>query len=277
MRVLVVAVVTCLGGGCASAPAANESGVQDAVPAAIPVHGFEVVRAYPHDEKAFTQGLVYRDGYLYESTGLEGESTLRQVEIATGRVLRRHDLAREIFGEGLTLWRDTLVQITWKNRIAFVYDVGSLEAKSTFTYDGDGWGLTHDGTRLIMSDGRPLLRFIDPQSGRDTGVVQVSDDGRPVVDLNELEFVKGQVYANVWHTDRIAVIDPADGRVTAWIDLTGLRPPAARQQSEAVLNGIAYDAAGDRLFVTGKLWPSLYEIRLRPPVAAASGAAAPSR
>ena len=233
MRGFGVAVVTCLGGGCASAPAANESGVQDAAPAAIPVHGFEVVRAYPHDEKAFTQGLVYRDGYLYESTGLEGESTLRQVEIATGRVLRRHDLAREIFGEGLTLWRDTLVQITWKNRIAFVYDVGSLEAKSTFTYDGDGWGLTHDGTRLIMSDGRPLLRFIDPQSGRDTGVVQVSDDGRPVVDLNELEFVKGQVYANVWHTDRIAVIDPADGRVTAWIDLTGLRPPAARRSLRA--------------------------------------------
>jgi glutamine cyclotransferase len=254
--------------GCAPSPAPVES---RPVPAAaqppstddVPVQGFEVIRAIPHDAAAFTQGLVYHDGFLYESTGLEGQSTLRQLEIAMGRVLRRHELAPHIFAEGLTIWRDTLLQLTYMNRTAFAYDLRTFAPKGTFSYEGQGWGLTHDGSRLIMSDGQPALRFLDPATWRELGRVTVTDRGRPVVDLNELEFIKGEVWANVWHTDRIARIDPASGQVTAWVDLTGLRPAAARRDPEAVLNGIAFDAEGDRLFVTGKLWPFLYEIRVR--------------
>jgi glutaminyl-peptide cyclotransferase len=266
--------------GCAAAPAPVERDAPtvqtargaDAPPTTgAPVHRFEVVRAYPHDAGAFTQGLVYRDGFLYESTGLEGQSTLRKLEIETGRVVQRRAMVPDVFAEGLTTWGNTLVQLTWQHRTAFVYSLATFAPQSTLTYEGEGWGLTHDGTRLILSDGNPVLRFLDPATGRETGRVPVTDRGRPVVDLNELEFVRGSVLANVWHTDRIAVIDPATGNVTAWIDLTGLRPAASRQDAEAVLNGIAYDEAGDRLFVTGKRWPALYEIAVRPPLAAARG------
>jgi glutaminyl-peptide cyclotransferase len=182
-------------------------------------------------------------------------------------------MAPDVFAEGLTIWADTLVQLTWQHRMAFVYALATFVPQSTFAYEGEGWGLTHDGSRLIMSDGNAVLRFLDPTSGRETGRVPVTDGGRPIVDLNELEFVRGFVYANVWHTDRIAVIDPATGNVVAWIDLTGLRPASSRQDPEAVLNGIAYDAARDRLFVTGKRWPTIFEIAVRPPVAAAAGSA----
>ena len=242
--------------------------------AAVPVHGFDVVRAYPHDAAAFTQGLVYRDGFLYESTGLTGQSTLRKVEIESGRVVQRREMAADVFAEGLTIWNNTLVQLTWQHRTAFVYALATFAPQSTLAYEGEGWGLTHDGSRLILSDGTAVLRFLDPSSGRETGRVPVTDGGRPIVDLNELEFVRGSVLANVWHTDRIAVIDPATGNVTAWIDLTGLRPAASRQDPEAVLNGIAYDEARDRLFVTGKRWPRLFEITVRPPVAPAPTTAA---
>jgi len=242
--------------------------------AAVPVHGFDVVRAYPHDSAAFTQGLVYRDGFLYESTGLQGQSTLRKLQIDSGRVLQRREVAPDVFAEGLTIWNNTLVQLTWQHQMAFVYALTTFASQSTLAYEGEGWGLTHDGTRLIMSDGNAVLRFLDPTSGRETGRVPVTDGGRPIVDLNELEFVRGFVYANVWHTDRIAVIDPATGNVAAWIDLTGLRPAASRQDPEAVLNGIAYDEARDRLFVTGKRWPTLFEITVRPPVAPAGKTAA---
>jgi glutaminyl-peptide cyclotransferase len=241
--------------------------------AAVPVHGFDVVRAYPHDAAAFTQGLVYRDGFLYESTGLTGQSTLRKVEIESGRVVQRREMAADVFAEGLTIWNNTLVQLTWQHRTAFVYALATFAPQSTLAYEGEGWGLTHDGSRLILSDGTAVLRFLDPSSGRETGRVPVTDGGRPIVDLNELEFVRGSVLANVWHTDRIAVIDPATGNVTAWIDLTGLRPAASRQDPEAVLNGIAYDEARDRLFVTGKRWPTLFEITVRPPLAPARGTA----
>jgi glutamine cyclotransferase len=266
-RTVAAALGLALVAACAPAPGPVES--RPLPPAAqasndsLPVHGFEVVRAIPHDAAAFTQGLVFHDGFLYESTGLEGQSTLRQLEVTTGRVLRRHDLAPHIFAEGLTIWRDTLLQLTYKNRTAFAYDLRTFAPRGTFTYEGEGWGLTHDGTRLIMSDGQPELRFLDPATWRELGRVPVTERGRPVVDLNELEFIRGQVWANVWHTDRIARIDPASGRVMAWIDLTGLRPAATRQDPESVLNGIAFDAGSDRLFVTGKLWPFLYEIRVR--------------
>ena len=228
-----------------------------------PVHGYEIVREYPHDSRAFTQGLIYRDGVFFESTGQYGQSTLRKVELATGKVLRQRRLDDRYFAEGLTAWGDRLVQLTWDTKVGFVYDLESFAPRSTFPYAGQGWGLTHDGRRLILSDGTPRLRFLDPETFQELGGVDVREGAQPVLMLNELEFIDGRVYANVWHTDRIAVIDPADGMVTAWIDLAGLRPAAARDP-EAVLNGIAFDAAGGRLFVTGKWWPTLFEIRVHP-------------
>ncbi len=228
-----------------------------------PVHGYEVVREYPHDPEAFTQGLIFRDGFLYESTGQIGRSSVRKVELETGIVVQRHSLAHEDFGEGLTDWGAQLVQLTWMSNVAFVYDLATLKERRRFAFAGEGWGLTHDGTRLIMSDGTPNLRFLDPETFDEQSRLNVRDHNGSVDDLNELEFVKGSVYANVWLTERIAIIAPATGMVTAWIDLTGLRPRQG-PPGEDVLNGIAYDAAGDRLFVTGKLWPKLFEIRVRP-------------
>jgi glutaminyl-peptide cyclotransferase len=231
------------------------------------VYGYEVVNEYPHDVNAFTEGLVYRDGSLYESTGLEGESTLRKVELETGRVLRRHDVPDKIFGEGLTEWGSTLIQLTYTAKIAFVYDLDTFTERTRFNYAGQGWGLTHDQKRLIMSDGSATLRFFDPGTFQQLGLLQVTDNGRPVTNLNELEFVNGDIYANVWHSNRIAVIDPAFGGVREWIDLAGLNPDA-EARSEAVLNGIAYDAVNNRLFVTGNRWQRVYEIRVRRPVSA---------
>lgn len=248
----------------AAPPAAVPSGPAAAgAAAATPVLGYEVVHEYPHDPNAFTQGLIVRGGFFYESTGLEGQSTVRKVEIQTGRVVQKRDLEARFFAEGMTDWSGQLVQLTYTTNVGFVYDLASFEPRGTFAYSGQGWGLTHDGNRLIMSDGTPELRFLDPITHRELGRVKVHDGATPIEDLNELEFVQGQVYANVWHTDRIAVIDPASGAVTSWINLAGLKPAAARH-SEAVLNGIAFDAAAGRLFVTGKLWPSLFEIRVQP-------------
>lgn len=227
-----------------------------------PVHGYEVVNVFPHDREAFTQGLVYRDGVLYESTGLKGRSTLRKVELETGRVLQQTRLDSRYFAEGLTDWNDQLVQLTWDTNIGFVYDLASLKQARTFPYAGEGWGLAHDGKRLIMSDGTPTLRFLDPQTFRAVGSLQVRDGALPVEDLNELEYVEGELYANVWTTDRIAVISLSTGAVVRWVNLAGLMPPA-QTTGDAVLNGIAYDAARRRLFVTGKLWPRLFEIRVR--------------
>ena len=233
---------------------------------AAPLHTYEVVREFPHDVEAFTQGLIYRDGFLYESTGLNGRSSLRKVRLETGEVVHRRDIDARYFAEGLTDWNDRLVQLTYRSGIAFVYDLATFEPRRTFTYRGEGWGLASDGTRLIMSDGSAELRFLDPETFAELGRVTVTDGGRPLEDLNELEVVGGAVYANVWFEDRIAVIDPSNGQVTSWIDLRGLAarmmpPPDAA--SGAVLNGIAYDAAGRRLFVTGKLWPRVFEIRVR--------------
>jgi glutamine cyclotransferase len=230
--------------------------------AALPVLGYEVVKSYPHDPEAFTQGLIYRDGFLYESTGQNGRSSLRKVRLETGEVVQNTRVDTRYFAEGLTDWRNTLVQLTYTTNVAFVYDLTSFALRDTFTYPGEGWGLTHDDTRLIMSDGSANLRFLDPATHRETGRVTVTAEGRPVNQLNELELITGDVYANIWLTNRIAIIRPSSGQVTAWIDLTGLLP--AGSVGHDVLNGIAYDAARDRLFVTGKLWPRLFEIRLRP-------------
>jgi glutamine cyclotransferase len=232
-------------------------------PARVPTYGFSVVRSFPHDRQAFTQGLIYRDGVLYEGTGLNGRSGIRKVKLETGEVLQVQPLDAEYFGEGITDWKGSLIQLTWRSEIGFVYDMGTFHQTRTFRYRGEGWGLTHDRTHLIMSDGSSQLRFLDPDTFQETGRVTVRDGDGPVADLNELEYIDGEVFANVWQTDRIARISPKDGRVTGWIDLTGLLPPSERV-AEAVLNGIAHDAATNRLFVTGKLWPRLFEITLVP-------------
>jgi glutaminyl-peptide cyclotransferase len=234
--------------------------------AALPVYGYRVVNVYPHDPGAFTQGLVYQDGIFYEGTGLRGQSTLRQVDPATGQVLQGIRLPDPYFGEGIAVLGDRLYQLTWQENTGFVYDKDSFELLSTWAYAGEGWGLTTDGQRLIMSDGSHVLRFIDPATLQEVGQVAVLDGaGQPIGRLNELEWVEGEIYANVWQTDLIARIDPASGRLLGWIDLAGLLPEEDRAaQRVDVLNGIAYDAATGRLFVTGKWWPKLFEIELVP-------------
>jgi glutaminyl-peptide cyclotransferase len=231
---------------------------------ATPTYGYEIVDTYRHDTNSFTQGLIFLDGTLYESTGPQGnsQSRLRRIQLDTGRVLQEYLVPREYFAEGMTNWNSDLIQLTWKSKIGFVYDRATFRIKRTFEYKGEGWGLTHDGARLIMSDGTPVLRFLDPKSFQETGRITVRDRGQTVKDLNELEMVQGEIYANVWHTDRIARISPRTGEVTGWIDLQGLRKMAQGNSNEAVLNGIAYDAASNRLFVTGKLWAKVFEIRV---------------
>jgi glutamine cyclotransferase len=229
--------------------------------AATPVYGYQVVRTYPHDPNAFTQGLLLRDGFLYESTGLEGASSIRKVELETGRVELERSISSRYFGEGIVDWKDRLIELTWKHQLGFIYDLDDFETRGEFSYPGEGWALTRDDHRIIMSDGTARLRFLDPETLKETGGVTVTDDGQPVDQLNELEWVKGEIYANIWQTDRIARIDPATGQVKSWIDLAGLLPAEDRWRAD-VLNGIAYDAKADRLIVTGKLWPRLYEIRL---------------
>lgn len=229
---------------------------------------YKVIHTYPHDSRAFTQGLIYLNGHLYESTGLEGRSSLRMVDLETGRVQQEIPIPAKYFAEGLTNWGSTLVQLTWQSQIAFVYDRFSFRQLRTLHYDGEGWGLTQDGAHLILSDGTATLRFLDPATFRVARSITVKDHGVPVTELNELEYVHGQIYANVWHTDRIARISPATGKVLGWIDLTGLLAASEHTDPESVLNGIAYDAAHDRLFVTGKLWPKLFEIKVIPQPAA---------
>ena len=230
---------------------------------AVPIDTFQVVHVYPHDPNAFTQGLVYVDGHLYESTGRSGQSSVRMVDVESGRVLQRYDLPSECFGEGLTDWGSQLIQLTWTSGKGFVYDRSSFKLLRSFGYQGEGWGLTHDEKSLILSDGKPTLRFLDPETFRVTRRLDVIDEhGRPVENLNELEFIRGEVFANIWHEDRIARISPRTGRVLGWVDMSGLREQAGASGPEAVLNGIAYDAKTGRIFVTGKLWPRLFEIKI---------------
>ncbi len=225
---------------------------------------YRVLHTYPHDPNAYTQGLIYEDGHLYESTGLSGRSSLREVDLQTGKVIREHDLPSQYFGEGLTNWGNTLVQLTWQSHTGFVYDRATFHLIRTFHYSGEGWGLTQDGHNLILSDGTSSLRFLDPQTFQQVRSLPVTDHGKAVQQINELEYVRGEVYANIWFSNRIARISPKTGHVLGWIDLTGIIPVVEIRNDNSVLNGIAWDAGGDRLFVTGKLWPKLFEIRITP-------------
>jgi glutamine cyclotransferase len=232
--------------------------------AAIPVYGFVVKNTYPHDPQAFTQGLFFKDGHLYETTGLQGRSTLRKVDLATGKVLQKKELASEFFGEGSAPIGNEIVGLTWTSHVGFVYDQKTFALKRRFNYAGEGWGLASDTERVYMSDGSNAIRVLDPKTLEEVRRIQVTAEGKPVERLNELEVVDGQIFANVWGTDVIARIDPASGNVVGWVDLSNLLPVAQRgtDSVDAVLNGIAYDSKRHRLFVTGKLWPKLFEIEL---------------
>lgn len=229
-----------------------------------PQYTFEVVRQFPHDPTAFTQGITYYDGSFYEGTGRTGQSSLRQVNPETGQAVRKVDLAPDLFGEGITVLGNEVFQLTWLSHHGFVYDLHDFRLLRTFQYAGEGWGLTTDGRDLFMSDGSSEIRVLDANTLAEKRRIKVRDDGRRVDQLNELEFVEGEIYANIWHSDRIARIAPQTGKVVGWIDLTGLLGPFYQRQAEAVLNGIAYDRVGKRLFVTGKLWPKIFEIRVIP-------------
>lgn len=235
-------------------------GEEPVVEPTAPIVAVQQVRSYPHDSTAFTQGLVWRGGKLYESTGRYGESSLRLVELETGRVIRKIDLADNYFAEGLAVVGDTLYQLTWKEGVAFKYDANTMQPAGQVSYTGEAWGLTSDGRRLIVSDGSSYLTFIDPATFQIDTTLRVTDGGQPVDQLNELEWVRGEVWANVWHTQQIVRIDPATGRVKGKLDLTALIPPV--RDPEGVLNGTAYDEQTNRLLVTGKLWPRVYEISI---------------
>jgi glutaminyl-peptide cyclotransferase len=230
-----------------------------------PVQSYKIVATYPHDPKAFTEGLEFKDGFLYESTGLNGESSLRKVNLTTGMVLKNLPLSTLYFGEGITFFGPRLYQLTYHNGITFVYDPATLEKKpETFHYMGEGWALTHDAKHLIMDDGSAALRILDPVTFGELSRLTVREGTRPVADLNELEYIEGEIWANIWMTERIVRIDPRSGQVNAWVDLTGLRKTAGCTEDCDVLNGIAYDAARKRIFVTGKRWPKLFQIEVVP-------------
>jgi glutamine cyclotransferase len=232
--------------------------------AQTPQYGYQVVRVYPHDRNAFTQGLEFRAGFLYEGTGLNGHSTLRRVKLETGEVAQQISLAPEYFGEGITVINQQIIELTWRAQTGFVYEQNSFRRLRSFNYSGEGWGLANDGAQIYMSDGTPQIRVWDPVTLQEKRRFTVRDAGAPVTYLNELEWVRGELYANVWQTDRIVRISPADGRVLGWVDMAGLLTDADRSERVDVLNGIAYDVLGDRLFVTGKLWPKLFEIKIIP-------------
>lgn len=254
-------------GACGQAPANSTAGNsgQSGQSARAPVWGFRIVNAYPHDPRAFTQGLFFLDGDLYESTGQVGRSTIRRVRIEDGRVLQSVSIPEHHFGEGIVNWGDQIINITWQDGVGYRWDRRTLRRLGSWRYRGEGWGLTQNGRDIIMSDGTAELRFLDPTTLEERRRITVMDGSIPVPRLNELEWVNGEIFANVWFSPMIARIDPDTGRVTGWIDLTALAAEAARWRNDDVLNGIAYDAAGDRLFVTGKNWPRLYEIDLVPP------------
>jgi glutamine cyclotransferase len=232
--------------------------------AQTPVDSYQVIHAYPHDPNAFTQGLEYRAGYLYEGTGLKGRSSLRKVQLETGKVLQAIDIDSQYFGEGITVINQQIIELTWQSEIGFVYDQSTFHQRRTLNYPGEGWGLANDGQNIYMSDGTAQIRIWDPLTLQEKRRITVRDHDQPVLNLNELEWVRGEIYANIWQTDRIARISPVDGRVLGWIDMAGILPAADRTGNEDVLNGIAYDVLGNRLFVTGKLWPKLFEIKVVP-------------
>jgi len=233
-----------------------------AKPQSVPVYSYEIVNTYPHDQDAFTQGLVFENDVIYEGTGLYGKSSLRELDLETGGVLQSYGLPAQYFGEGITVFQDIIIQLTWKSNTGFVYDKSSFRLLHDFTYATEGWGITHDGERLIMSDGTSTLHFLDPETFSIIGHIEVCNNDTPIDKLNELEYINGQIYANIWQTDYIAIINPQSGQVSAWIDLSGLLSSQYYSEPVDVLNGIAYDTVNDRLLVTGKLWPWLFEIKL---------------
>lgn len=234
------------------------------VPRRPPEYTFKIIRTYPHDPAAFTQGLVYHDGFFYEGTGLNGRSQLRKVRVETGEAVQHVDLSAEYFGEGIAIVKNKVIQLTWQSHIGFVYNLSDFKLLRQFSYPGEGWGLTSRGNELFMSDGTAEIRVLDATTLKEKRRFTVRGGANPVDQLNELEFVEGELFANVWETDRIARISPQNGKVLGWIDLTGLLSAVYRRQSDAVLNGIAYDSIHKRLFVTGKLWPNIFEIQLMP-------------
>jgi glutamine cyclotransferase len=242
-----------------------------AIPAALPAlllaapaSGYKIVAEFPHSTSSYTEGFFYRDGLFYEGTGMKGSSAILVIEPETGKVVQRRDLPQQYFGEGIIDWGPSLYEWTWQSHICFIYDRFSLRPAGQFIYSGEGWGMTRTSKVIITSDGTATLRFRDPKTFQEIRHIVVKDDGKPVEELNELEYVKGEIYANIWHSDRIARISPRDGHILGWIDLTGLMPASRRVNNESVLNGIAYDAQHDRLFVTGKQWPTVFEIRIVP-------------
>jgi glutamine cyclotransferase len=259
-----IILIACSAGQMTSRPQEVSGNDRTKSPAGANTFTYEVIKTYPHDPEAYTQGLVFHEDVLFESTGLNGRSSIRKVDLLTGKVLKKVDVAPQFFGEGLALMNGRAYQLTWQSQRGFIYDLAEFGLINTFSYTGEGWGLTHDGRSLIMSDGTPRIRFLDPKTFAVERVINVADGSMPISQINELEYIKGEIYANIYMTDRIVRIDPQSGKVTAWINLSGLLPPEDRRQPDGVLNGIAYDEARDRLFVTGKLWPKLFEIKLKP-------------
>ncbi len=251
-----------LSSGCQTGAVANHSSGDNANKNSVPKYGYEIVNTWPHDRDAYTQGLVFHEGKLLESTGQEGRSSLRLVEPETGKVLKKINVPRPYFAEGITFFKGKIYQLTWQHQLGFIYDE-SFEKLGEFSYRGEGWGLTNDGSSLILSDGTNRIRFLDPDGFQVKRTISVLDGDTPVDRINELEYVHGEIYANIWHKDRVARIEPQTGRVVGWIDLTGLRALSDAKDNEAVLNGLAYDESKDRLYVTGKLWPKLFEIRVK--------------
>ncbi|HEX6126004.1 MAG TPA: glutaminyl-peptide cyclotransferase [Pyrinomonadaceae bacterium] len=252
---------------------ANRSSNTNKPKTVLPVSTYEIVKKYPHDPRAFTQGLVYHDGFLYESTGQEGESTLRRVNLETGKIVQKYDLPDEVFAEGIAIMGDKIYQLSWRDRMAWVYSLADFRLLREVRYNDDGWGLTHNGTNLFATNGTHVIKVLNPDTFETIRTLVVKDEsGRPLMKLNELEWVRGEIWANIWHSEEIgkpnhiARIDPATGNLTGWIDLQNISPEDQRgdDKSENTLNGIAYDEAGDRIFVTGKNWKNLYEIKLKP-------------
>jgi glutamine cyclotransferase len=227
-----------------------------------PVFGYKVVAIFPHSTESYTEGFFYRDGLFYEGTGLKGHSKVMAIQPQTGKVIQKLAIPPQYFGEGIVDWGPNLYQWTWQSNVGFIYDRFSLRLVKRFSYTGEGWGMTHDKTAIITSDGSDTLRFRDPATFIETRQIVVKDGATPIKDLNELEYIKGEIYSNVWHSDRIARISPRDGHVIGWVDLTGILPADQRLNDDSVLNGIAYDAQHDRVFVTGKQWPSIFEIKI---------------
>lgn len=277
MIITVAIAMSCSGGANNTKPNVNTANTNTGKAAPLPVYGYEVVKVYPHDQNAFTEGLFYHEGFLYESTGEEGESTLRKVDLATGKTVQKFDLPREDFGEGIVLLNDKIYMLTYKGGLGRVFDAKDFKLLREFSYQGEGWGMTTDGTNLIFDQGTHVLKVIDPETFKLVRTIPVMrEDGKPLMNINELEMIKGELWANVWHSEEkdilgkpnyIARIDLATGKLLGWIDLAGISPDdqGKESQRENTLNGIAYDAAGDRIFVTGKNWKKLYEIKITPP------------